>query len=155
MSGSGGPGKAQCEHMSSALPRWHPENGHCSMQSAFPFRAQERTHAPPQKQTSGRVLLAVIFGCFSVECPLYKIDGINCRPKLGAKLLNRFFHRRREVSPPVNNVTHRCRAARRSSVRPCSLAERRTFRTPSHSPCGLSAPAVATSNRLQNRCPLL
>jgi hypothetical protein len=25
----------------------------------------------------------------------------------GAKLLNRFFHRRRQVSPPVNNVTHR------------------------------------------------
>jgi hypothetical protein len=26
---------------------------------------------------------------------------------LGAKLLDRFSHRRRQVSPPVNNLTHR------------------------------------------------
>jgi hypothetical protein len=28
-----------------------------------------------------------------------KFYGINCRAKLGAKLLDRFFHRRRQVSP--------------------------------------------------------
>src|SRR5205814_607470 len=28
-------------------------------------------------------------------------------PKLNAKLLGRFFHRRRQISPPVNNPTHR------------------------------------------------
>jgi hypothetical protein len=66
---------------------------------------QERTRTP--QQTSGSALAAVIFVYLSVECPFYKFDGINCRPKLGAKLLNRFFHRRRQVSPPVNNVTHR------------------------------------------------
>jgi hypothetical protein len=57
---------------------------------------QTQTHA--LQQTSGRVFPAVIFGYLSVECPLYKFDGINCRPKLGAKLLNRFFHWRRQVS---------------------------------------------------------
>src|SRR5262249_30125257 len=43
----------------------------------------------------------------SVEGPSNKFYGINCRPKLGAKLLDRFFHRRRQVSPPVNRLTHR------------------------------------------------
>ncbi len=49
----------------------------------------------------------VSFVDFSVECPFYKFYGINCRPELGAKLLDRFFHRRRQVSPSVNNLTHR------------------------------------------------
>src|SRR5215470_87345 len=43
----------------------------------------------------------------SVECPFNKFYGINCRPKLGAKLFDRFFHRRRQVSPPASNATHR------------------------------------------------
>src|SRR5262249_10875496 len=42
-----------------------------------------------------------------VERFFYKFDGIDCRPKLGTKLLDRFFHRRRHVSPPVNRLTHR------------------------------------------------
>src|SRR5262245_29764461 len=42
-----------------------------------------------------------------VERFFYKFYGINCRPKLGTKLLDRFFHRRRQVSPPVNRLTHR------------------------------------------------
>src|SRR5215831_12523 len=42
-----------------------------------------------------------------VECPSNKFYGINCRPKLGTKLLDRFLHRRRQVSPPVNRLTHR------------------------------------------------
>jgi hypothetical protein len=44
---------------------------------------------------------------FSVEGPFNKFYGINCRPKLAPKLLDRFFHRRRQVSPPVDNLTHR------------------------------------------------
>ena len=43
----------------------------------------------------------------SVERPSNKFYGIYCRPNLGAKLLDRFFHRRRQVSPPVNRLTHR------------------------------------------------
>jgi hypothetical protein len=62
-------------------------------------------HAP--QQTSGRAFPVVSFVYLSVECPSDKFHGINCRPKLGAKLLDRFFHRRRQVSPPVNNLTHR------------------------------------------------
>src|SRR5262249_32227308 len=62
--------------------------------------------APPQ-QTSGGAFPAVGFVDFSVECPFDKFYGINGRPKLGAKLLDRFFHRRRLVSPPVNSLTHR------------------------------------------------
>jgi hypothetical protein len=49
----------------------------------------------------------VSFVYLSVECPFNKFYGINCRPKLGAKRLGRFFHRRRQVSPPVNSLTHR------------------------------------------------
>jgi hypothetical protein len=64
-----------------------------------------RTHAP--QQTSGRAFPAVSFVYLSVECPFNKFYGVNCRPKLDAKLLDRFFHRRRQVSPPVNNLTHR------------------------------------------------
>ena len=89
-------------------PRWV----RCSFESSrkrdktpLTLPCQDRTPAP--QQTSGRAFPAVIFGYLSVECPFHKFDGINCRPKLGAKLLNRFFHRRRQVSPPVNNVTHR------------------------------------------------
>ena len=50
-----------------------------------------RTHAP--RQTSGRALPVVSFVYLSVECPLDKFYGINCRPKLDAKLLDRFSHR--------------------------------------------------------------
>ena len=49
----------------------------------------------------------VSFVHLSVECPFNKFYGINCRPKLGTKLLDRVFHRRREISPPVDNLTHR------------------------------------------------
>src|SRR5262245_19272428 len=42
-----------------------------------------------------------------VERFFYKFDGIDCCPKLGTKLLDRFFHRRRQISPPVNRLTHR------------------------------------------------
>ena len=41
-----------------------------------------------------------------VECLFYKFYGINCRPKSSAKLLDRFFHRRRQVSPAVKYLTH-------------------------------------------------
>src|SRR5215471_14939659 len=64
-----------------------------------------RTHAP--QQTSGRALPVVSFVYLPVECPFYKFYRINCRPKLGAKLLDCFFHRRRQVSPVVNYLTHR------------------------------------------------
>ena len=49
----------------------------------------------------------VSFLYLSVESPFYKFYGINCRPELGAKLPDRFFHRQRQVSPPVKNLTHR------------------------------------------------
>src|SRR5262249_35358945 len=58
-------------------------------------------------ELSGRTFTAVNLRYLSVECPSNKFYGINCRAKLGAKLLNRFFHRRRQVSPPVNSATHR------------------------------------------------
>ena len=60
-----------------------------------------------RSKTSGRAFPAVSFVYFSVECPFDKFHGINCRLQLGAKLLNGFFHRCRQVSPPVNNLTHR------------------------------------------------
>ena len=53
-------------------------------------------------------LTAVVFWYLCVERPFNRIDGINCRPKLAEKLLNRGFHRsRRQISPPVKYMTHR------------------------------------------------
>ena len=41
-----------------------------------------------------------------VECFFYKFHGINCRPKSAAKLFDRFFHQRGQVSPVVKYLTH-------------------------------------------------
>jgi len=49
----------------------------------------------------------VSFVYLSAECPFDEFYGINGRPKLDAKLIDRVFHRRRQVSPPVNSLTHR------------------------------------------------
>src|SRR5262245_26797972 len=68
-------------------------------------KGRPRTHA--LQQSSGKAVRAVIFWYLSVECPFNKIHGINRRPKLDTKLLDRFFHWRRQVSPPVNSATHR------------------------------------------------
>ena len=64
--------------------------------------AHNRTRAP--QQTSGRAFPAVSFVYLSVECPPDKFHGINCRPKLDAKLLDRFFHGGRQVSPPFDGL---------------------------------------------------
>src|SRR4029077_15237474 len=85
--------------------RWPPDS--CRL-AAAPMSAalgHNRTHAP--QQTSGRAFPAVSFGYLPVECPFNKFCGINCCPKLGAKLLDRFFHRRRQVPPPVDSAAHR------------------------------------------------
>src|SRR5262245_27701713 len=66
---------------------------------------QKRTNAV--QQTSGMAFPVVSFVYLSVEGPSNKFYGINCRLKLGAKLLDRFFARPRQVSPPVNRLTHR------------------------------------------------
>src|SRR5437773_12294570 len=65
---------------------------------------QQPTKCGAAKISQG--LPAVSFVYLSVECPFNKFYGINGRTKLSAKLLDRFFHRRRQVSPPVNNLTH-------------------------------------------------
>ena len=49
----------------------------------------------------------VSFVYLSAECLFNKFYGINCRPKFDPKLLDRFFHRRWQVSPPANNLMHR------------------------------------------------
>src|SRR6185295_7211559 len=67
--------------------------------------SHNRTHAP--QQTSGRAFPAVSIVHLSVECPFDKFYRINCRPKLEAELLECFFHRCRQVSPPVNDLAHR------------------------------------------------
>src|ERR1700737_979915 len=59
-------------------------------------------------------------------------------------------------SYPTSEITKHIAPVRRRRKSACpGRTRRRTFPTPSRSPCGLSAPAVAISNRLQNRCPLL
>ena len=42
-----------------------------------------------------------------IERPFSRIDGVNCRPKLDAKLLNRGFHRSLAGLPNVSNAIHR------------------------------------------------
>src|ERR1700750_1135189 len=81
-----------------------PRSGHIGHAGSGRL-GHDRTHA--RQQTSGRACPAVTFLYLSVECPFNKFYGINCCPKLGAKLLDRFFHRRRKISPPTNNLTHR------------------------------------------------
>src|SRR5262249_59943214 len=56
---------------------------------------QKRTH--PLQQTSGRAFPVVSIVYLSIECPFDKFYGVNCRLKLGAKLLDRFFHGRRHL----------------------------------------------------------
>src|SRR6516165_7116180 len=55
---------------------------------------------------SGRAFPVVSFMYTPGECLFYKFHGINCLPKLAAKLFDRFFHRRRQVSPVVKYLTH-------------------------------------------------
>src|SRR6516165_7636951 len=57
-------------------------------------------------EQSGRAFPVVSFGYTPVECLFYKFYGINCRAKSSAKLFDRFFHRRRQVSPVVKYLTH-------------------------------------------------
>src|SRR6516162_1133925 len=47
-----------------------------------------------------------LFRYWPIERPFYKFDGIDCCPKLNAKLVRRLFHRWWQVAPPVNSVTH-------------------------------------------------
>src|SRR5262245_37033013 len=60
-----------------------------------------------RQQTSGRAYPVVSFVYLSAECPFDEFYGINGRPKLDAKLIDRLFHRQRQVCPPVNSLTHR------------------------------------------------
>src|SRR5262249_1093489 len=74
-------------------------------QTPMSAKGQKRTHAAQQK--SGRALPMISFMYLSAECLFNKFYGVNCRPKFGAKLIDRFFHLRWQVSPPVKNLRHR------------------------------------------------
>src|SRR5215510_5219722 len=56
---------------------------------------------------SGRAAPMISFVYLSAKCLFHELYGINCRPKFDTKLLDRFFHRRWQVSPPANNLRHR------------------------------------------------
>src|SRR5262249_52567438 len=47
------------------------------------------------------------FGGRAVERPFHKLDGIDCRPELDAKIVNRLVHRHRQFPPPVDHAAHR------------------------------------------------
>jgi hypothetical protein len=49
----------------------------------------------------------ISFVYLSAKCLFNEFYGVNCRPKFDTKLLDRFFHRRRQVSPPVNSLRQR------------------------------------------------
>ena len=75
-----------------------------------------------RSKTSGRAFPVVSFVYLSAECPFDEFYGINGRPKLDAKLVDRVFHRRRQVSPPVNSLTHRASNRLFSAARLFNLA---------------------------------
>src|SRR5262245_40491999 len=56
---------------------------------------------------SVRASPVISFVYLSAKCLFNEFYGVNCCPKFDTKLLDRFFHRRRQVSPPVNSLTHR------------------------------------------------
>src|SRR5215472_2126721 len=56
---------------------------------------------------SGRAAPVISFVYLSAKCLFNEFYGVNCRPKLDTKLLDGFFHRWRQVSPPVNSLRHR------------------------------------------------
>src|SRR5262245_46149765 len=56
---------------------------------------------------SSRAAPVISFVYLSAKCLFYELYGINCRPKFDTKLLDRFFHRWRQVSPPVYSLRHR------------------------------------------------
>jgi hypothetical protein len=88
--------RTRIEHILSALPPLATE------EQTFGNRQLRAIPDSCTAASSGRAFPAVSFGYLSVECPFDEFYRINCRPKLGAKLLDRFLHRRRQVSPPVN-----------------------------------------------------
>ena len=57
----------------------------------------------------------ISFVYLSAKCLFNEFHGVNCRPKFDTKLLDRFFHRQRQVSPPLNNATHRFYSGVRSN----------------------------------------
>jgi len=93
-----------------------------------PFKTSSFTRSsPPALASSVRArcscrcrainLTAFRFRVLVCRAP-FKFYGINRRPKLGAKLLDGFFHRRRQVSPLVNDATHRFFDSSSSPPRP-------------------------------------
>ena len=49
----------------------------------------------------------ISFVYLSAKCLFNEFYGVNCRPKFNTKLLDRFFHRWRQVSSPVYGLRHR------------------------------------------------
>src|SRR5262249_5173564 len=83
------------------------------------FLSARRTQCPLRSE-SGKRLRSVTtieptsaafsvgrFGSRPVERPFHKFDGIDCRPELDAKIVNRLLHRHRQFPPPVDNAAHR------------------------------------------------
>src|SRR5262245_3534732 len=82
-----------------------PRKQTCAAQTPMSALGQKRTHAP--QQTSGRAFSVVSFVYLSAERLFNKFYGINCRPEFDSKLLDCFIHLWRQVSPPIDNLTHR------------------------------------------------
>src|SRR5262245_52969896 len=83
----------------------YPRKQTCASHSLMSALGLKRTHAAQQK--SGRASPMISFMYLSAECLFNKFYGVNCLPKFGAKLIDRFFHLRWQVSPPVNSLRHR------------------------------------------------
>ena len=75
--------------------------GRCAPQAAGPLA---RSGALPCSRRTFPVVRVVHL---PVERSFYEFDGIDCRTKLSAKFFDGFFHRRWQISPPVNDLTHR------------------------------------------------
>ena len=89
--------------IASGARKWH----HANRSPSSGVRPKWMTRKSHNRTHASQGFTAVSFAYLSVEFPFYKFYGINLRPKLDVKRLDRFFHWRRQVSPPVNNLTHR------------------------------------------------
>src|SRR5262249_15711613 len=83
----------------------YPQKRTCAVELEMSALGQKRTHAAQQKSGRASPIISVMY--LSAECLFNEFYGVNCRPKFGAKLIDRFFHLRWQVSPPVNSLRHR------------------------------------------------
>src|SRR5262245_23925256 len=92
-----------------SAPRSHPTTYGSIASDQCSLRLCRMSAVPPKAdKIRGQAAFSVgRFGSRPVERPFHKFDGIDCRPELDAKIVDRLLHRHRQFPPPVDNAAHR------------------------------------------------